>query len=295
MDINAASLGDLNTTYSAAFRKGLDIAPTNLSAPFTMEVPSQGPVNKYPFLGAFRGFREWVGPRIFNQLQSYSYVIENKLWEDGFEMNRVEIEDDQVGLYSTIAQELGVEAQKQRDQVIFDLIINGGTTVCYDGQPFFDTAHPVGTTTFSNDLGGAAEAWYLFDASRTVKPLIFQNRLPPEFTAKTSSNDESVFLEDIFRWGARIRNNAGFGIPQTAVRSNEPLTEATYLAAKAAMRSFPNDEGKPMGNRPTVLVVGASNVDVALKLFSQTLVGGGDSNYLKFQGINIVEADRFLP
>jgi phage major head subunit gpT-like protein len=125
--------------------------------------------------------------------------------------------------------------------------------------------------------------------------MIFQNRLPPEFVTKTSPNDETVFMEDIFRWGARIRNNAGFGIWQTALRSNQPLTEPNYIAAKAAMRSFMNDEGKPMGNRPTVLVVGATNVDVALKLFSQTLVGGGDSNYLKFQGISIVEADRFLP
>lgn len=295
MDINKANLGDLNTTYSAAFKGGLDIAPTNISAAFTMEVPSSGASNKYPFLGALRGFREWVGPRVFNQLASHTYTVDNKLWEDGFEMNRTEIEDDQFGLYIPIASGLGQEAQKQRDEVVFKLLENGGDEVGYDGFPFFDTAHPVGGGVQSNDLGGTGDAWYLMDTSHTVKPMVFQNRLPPEFVAKTSPNDEGVFMEDIFRWGARIRNNAGFGLWQLAVRSNQPLTEENYIAAKAALRGFKNDEGKPMGNRPTAIVVGGSNVDVALKLFSQTLVGGGDTNYLKFQGISIVEADRFLP
>lgn len=295
MDINKGNLGDLNTTYSAAFKGGLDTAPTSLSQQFSMEVPSSGPSNKYPFLGALKGFREWVGPRVFNQLASHNYTVDNKLWEDGFEMNRTEIEDDQFGLYIPIASGLGQEAKKQRDQVMFDLLIAAGDEVCYDGLPFFDTAHPVGGGVQSNDLGGTGAAWYLMDTSHTVKPMVFQNRLAPEFVAKTSPNDEGVFLEDIFRWGARIRNNAGFGLWQLAVRSNQPLNEANYLAAKAALRSFKNDEGKPMGNRPTAIIVGGSNVDVALKLFSQTLVGGGDTNYLKFQGINIVEADRFLP
>lgn len=295
MDINKANLGDLNTTYSLAFKKGLDAAPTSLSQQFSLEVPSNGPSNKYPFLGALKGFREWVGPRVFNQVQSHNYSVDNKLWEDGFEMMRTEIEDDQYNLYSPIAEGLGAEAKKQRDQLMFDLLMAGGSEVCYDGQPFFDSAHPVGSSTQSNDLGGASDAWYLMDTSRIIKPMIFQNRLPAEFVAKTSVNDDNVFELDMFRWGARIRNNGGFGLWQTAVRSNKTLNETNYLEAKAALRSFKNDEGKSLGNRATLLIVGGSNVDVALKLFSQTLVGGGDSNYLKFQGINILEADRYLP
>jgi phage major head subunit gpT-like protein len=54
-------------------------------------------------------------------------------------------------------------------------------------------------------------SWYLGDCSRSVKPLIFQERTSPEFTYLNRPDDENVFKLDQLLMGVRVRGNAGYG------------------------------------------------------------------------------------
>ena len=196
------------------------------------------------------------------------------------EHRSIALEGDARHLFADVWTSLGV---------VFGLLAAGESTLCYDGQNFFDTDHPVypnvdgtGTATLvSNyDNGGTSPgpAWYLLDTSRALKPLIFQERTTPELEALTSTQDEMVFMSDAYRYGIRYRCNAGFGFWQLAYKSKAALDAANFNAAMAAMMQFRADGGRPLGVRPTHLVVGPSLRADALKLVESLLVGGGDSN-----------------
>ena len=63
--------------------------------------------------------------------------------------------------------------------------------------------------------------WHIFDASRGVKPFVLQQRIAPEFSALDGTNGESdaSFLRDVYLYGVRCRDNAGFGLWQMAYKS----------------------------------------------------------------------------
>lgn len=289
MFISSDSLKDLNTTFSGLFLRGLEAPITEHYKKIAQEISSSGPQNTYPVRSTLRGFREWKNGRQFQPVEAGGYFLANKLFEDGFSIPKVHIEDDNFGIYNSYSEELGKLAIAQREELVFELLSNAHNTMAPDGSNFFDTAHKIGTSTYSNSLGGTGHVWFLMDCSRPQKPFIFQNRLAPEFTSKLALTDDNVFYRDVFEWGARTRNNAGFGaLPQLAVRSRQPLNEANYLIAKDALRGMVNDQGKNLGLRPTTLVVGLALEDVAFKLFGQDKIAGGESNYLRLQGLDIV-------
>lgn len=62
-------------------------------------------------------------------------------------------------------------------------------------------------------------AWYLFDVSKTLKPLILQINKKVEFVALDNPTDENVFMKDAFLYGTRSEDNAGYGLWQLAAKS----------------------------------------------------------------------------
>ncbi|MDM7462251.1 MAG: Mu-like prophage major head subunit gpT family protein [Tepidimonas taiwanensis] len=283
--ITPALLTSLRTGYSKAFQDALAATPTDWAKVAT-RVPSSNTSNTYGWLGQFPKLREWVGDRVLKDMAASGYQITNKLFEGTVAVKRTDIEDDNVGIYTPLFAEMGRAAAAHPDELVFGLLAAGESTLCYDGQAFFDTDHPVypnvdGTgnaTTVSNLQAGSGAPWYLLDCSRALKPLIFQERTTPELESLTSTQDEGVFMRDEYRFGVRYRCNAGFGFWQMAYKSKAALTEANFNAAMAAMMQIQADGGRPLGVRPTHLLVGPSLRADALKLVESQLTGGGDSN-----------------
>lgn len=88
--------------------------------------------------------------------------------------------------------------------------INGTTNVLKD------TAELLVET----ELADQPDAWFLLCTKRFLKPLIFQNRKKIKLTSKIKDEDENVFLQDEFVWGASGRSNAGYGFWQMAYGSD---------------------------------------------------------------------------
>lgn len=283
--ITPALITSLRTGYSKSFQDALAATPTDW-AKIATRVPSSNTSNAYGWLGQFPKLREWVGDRVIKDMAASGYQITNKLFEGTVGVKRTDIEDDNVGIYTPLFSEMGRAAAAHPDELVFGLLAQGESTLCYDGQNFFDTDHPVypnvdgtGTaTTVSNLQAGSGAPWYLLDCSRSLKPLIFQERTTPELESLTSTQDEAVFMRDEYRFGVRYRCNAGFGFWQMAYKSKAALTEANFNAAMAAMMQIQADGGRPLGVRPTHLLVGPSLRADALKLVESQLTGGGDSN-----------------
>ena len=119
--------------------------------------PSQGADERYGALGNMPGMREWLGDRVFNRLRATGFTIVNKLWEDSLAIEKVDIEDDRLGMYDMALEQLGTEAMYHPDELMFTLQTTGDANVCMDGQYFYDTDHSWGDSgTQSNKLAPTA-------------------------------------------------------------------------------------------------------------------------------------------
>lgn len=142
MEITTAQMRALNTTFSALFRRGY--AGTKVWwAMLATLVPSSSRSNTYGWMQSLSRMREWLGEREFANLVAQSYVIENKTFEKSVEVKREDIEDDNLGVYNPLFEELGMVSAKNPDYLLADLLKDGHETLCHDGQYFFDTDHPV--------------------------------------------------------------------------------------------------------------------------------------------------------
>ncbi len=254
MVINQASLGAIYKSFKTIFNEAFSGVET-LYEKAAMVVPSSVREESYAWLGAFPKMREWVGDRQIKNLSLSSYSIKNKDWEATIEVDRNDIEDDAIGIYKPIISELGRAAGVHPDELVFNVLKDGFTTACYDGQYFFDTDHPVAGASVSNFGGGAGTAWYLLDVSKALRPLIFQSRREVEFVSKDMPDDEHVFMRKKYIYGVDRRDNAGYGLWQLAYASKDTLNAANYGNARAAMLGFKDDEGKPLGVVPGLLIV----------------------------------------
>lgn len=259
MIINRTSLNAMFTGFQTAFNEAFAGAPSDHHQ-VCMEVPSTQAQEQYAWLGKTTRFREWIGDRVIQNLASHDFTIKNKSYENTVGVDRDNIEDDTYGVYKPLFAQLGQDAKNHPDELVFALMAAGFTGLCYDGQYFFDTDHPVvqadGTiASVSNYGGGAGAAWYLLDVSKMVRPFILQKRRDYKLVKMDQETDEEVFSRKQYRYGVDARANVGFGLWQLAHASKQDLTADNYGAARAALMSMKGDNGKPLGVRPTLLVV----------------------------------------
>ncbi|WDR00744.1 Mu-like prophage major head subunit gpT family protein [Devosia sp. J2-20] len=282
MEITGPALVSLFTGYSAAYQGGFNgVTPTYTQ--IAMTVTSVTRSNEYGWLGKFPRMREWIGDRVINALGKHGYTIRNRSFESTIAVDRDDIRDDQVGIYTPIFSEFGRSAAVFPDELCWALLQDGASTLCFDGQNYFDTDHPViledgSEGVFSNDLGGAGTAWYLVDTSRAIKPLVFQSREPFRLTRMDDDTSPAVFSKKEFQYGVDGRCNVGFTFPQLAIRSRQTLNAANYEAARAAMIGFKADHGLPLGIVPDTIITGPTLEGAAKAIVQSTLVNGGETN-----------------
>lgn len=288
MLINGTNLKAISQGFSKVFVDQMgDVAGDQ--AKIATEVISNTKTMNYAWLGDFPRMREWVGDRVLKDLSAYTYHITGKKFESTIEVDRDDIEYDNLGIIKPRIQMMASEAVEHYDELVFGLLETDG--ICYDGTPFFSNAHTVGTTLFSNIgnkklsaaslleyraqmrslttevgsplrikptllivppelettainilvkeflLGGEtnvtkglmdylvcdwltdANAWYMMDVSRPLKPIILQKNKEIRFVAMDKEDDENVFMRDTFRYGVDSRCNVGYGLWQLAFKS----------------------------------------------------------------------------
>lgn len=283
MLVNGSNLAAMFNGYNTHFNTGFDGAVTYYKK-IAMVVPSTGRDEKYGWMNQIPGVREWIGPRVVKSLSVSDWTITNRKFEDTISVQRTDIEDDRYGVFAPFISEMGRAAAAHPDKLAFDLLATGFTAPCYDGQPFFDTDHPVGdgaegpVASVSNVQAGSGAAWFLLDASRAIKPIVYQERIPAKFTALNQDSDENVFLNDEYLYGVRARSNAGFGLWQLAFGSKATLDATNYAAGRNAMMSVKGDGGRPLGVMPTTLIVPPSLEGAGRGLLNSELGSGGETN-----------------
>lgn len=282
MIINRSNLGLLFTGFKASFQNGFASVSPDYQQ-FVLEVPSSTSKEVYAWLGKTTGFREWVGDRVIQNLATHDYTITNKSFENTVGVPREAIEDDTYGVYSPLMAQLGQDAAQHPAELLYSLLKAGFSQVCYDGQYFFDTDHPVVDEngveqSVSNFGGGSGAPWFLLDTSRIMKPLILQKRKDYNFVNMDGEKDENVFMRKEYIYGVDARLNVGYGLWQLAYGSKQALNAANFNAAYAAMMALKGDKGKPLGVKPTLLVCGPTQRAAALEVVKAERAANGATN-----------------
>ena len=294
MEITAQNLTALFTGFDVVFQRGFDKPPSYYEQICSI-VRSTSRQTTYPWLGRTTRFREWLGDRVVQALEAHTYTIVNRNFEDTISIDRNDIEDDTYGVYEPIIEQLGWDTKIHPDMLLFQMIKNAVATpssvLGYDGQPFFGATHPVGpagrpdadSSAANINSSGTGSYWFLIDASRAIRPFIFQLRREYAVTRMTSLTDEGVFNRREFRYGVDGRANTGVGLWQLAYASNTDLSNpANYGAARAAMRSFKTDGGSPFGSlssrKGVYLLVPPSLEETARQLLNSEFMAGAGAS-----------------
>jgi phage major head subunit gpT-like protein len=287
----------LEAGLRAVFFDAYEAAPGDWQRIATV-VPSEQDTEEYAWLGSTPKMREFKDERVPAALREHDYSIKNKTWEASIAVDRAALEDDLYGQIKLRVQQLADETRRHQEELVFGLLKDGFSSLCHDGQYFFDTDHSEGDSGMQSNKGTSALSaaslqaavtammkfkddtgkplgivpdalvvppdlkwaavelveslyapdtstgksdmrrnslagvldlivspyltdsndWFLLCTKQVVKPVLFQSRIPVEFSA-LEGNSENGFMRDQYIYGVRARYNVGFGLWQMAYGS----------------------------------------------------------------------------
>ncbi len=179
--------------------------------------------------GETAGFNSYDGVSFFNDshVSGSSGAQDNKLTSEAVEPANPTTDEFKIGLKDAI----GAMMSFKDDQGEPMSISAAGLVCVVPTTMYLTTLEAVNATivsSTSNVLAGAARVigfpwltdqskWYLLKTDGVIRPMIFQDREPVEFTALTEDSDEG-FRREKFLYGVRARYRIAYGYWQNAVR-----------------------------------------------------------------------------
>jgi hypothetical protein len=109
---------------------------------FTSDMPEE----TYAMLGMPPVLREWIGGRQAKGLGDEDFKIANRHFEATLQILIKDLRRDKTGQVRARISEFVERGNSHFAKLLSTLILNGATSVCYDGQYFFDTDHSEGAS-----------------------------------------------------------------------------------------------------------------------------------------------------
>lgn len=100
----------------------------------------------YAFLGQTPAMREWLGARQAKGFTGNGVTIVNKHYEATIEVQKKDARRDKTPQLEARMMEFADRSQTHWASLLSTLLLNGASTLCYDGQYYFDTDHSEGNS-----------------------------------------------------------------------------------------------------------------------------------------------------
>lgn len=131
----------------------LDTGPIAWVGSVSMRMQSDQAVETYAWLGNAPALREFIGGRTPAELKENSFQIANNDYEGSITIKSKDMRRDKLGMITIRVNQLADRALDHPAKLLSTLIMSGESTLCYDGQYFFDTDHSDGASgTQSNSI-----------------------------------------------------------------------------------------------------------------------------------------------
>ena len=167
MLITPSTLKALQVTIDLRFKQAYN-AVNPISTRLASTIPSGARGNVYPMHAKLAKLRQWEGERKIVNAKSYRYNLDNEKYELTLEVDRDDIEDDNIGVYSMVIDDMGQQSRLWPDDLVFAAILAGGTETAYDGTAFFSNSHDLGGHTVDNLFASTALTADNFAAARAA-------------------------------------------------------------------------------------------------------------------------------
>jgi len=157
MLITKTAISILQTTFSMLYGAAWSETP-NWYQNIATVIPSSTKTNTYGWMQRILQMREWVGPRLFQNLNTHSFVVENKDWELTVKVPRNDFADDNLGIWSPLMSEMGRQGKKLPDILVQGALQAGSAAASlgFDGLPFFSALHTLNPAGVQSNLFTAA-------------------------------------------------------------------------------------------------------------------------------------------
>lgn len=142
MLVNAGTLSALFIGLKTIFNDALKSTPV-IWDKIAMKVPSSTGTNDYGWLSDFPKMRRWIGAKNVKSLEAFKYSVKNEDYEATVEVDRNDIEDDQLGIYNVKAKAAGKSTAALPDEIVMEVVNGAFTNLCFDGKPFISAQHKV--------------------------------------------------------------------------------------------------------------------------------------------------------
>lgn len=234
----------MRTEFQVAYQATAEPAPWEK---FTQAIPSSARIEHYTWMSPSPGLNLYAGHRRFGSIDTVRYSVENKEFDASFQVLRRDIEDDQTGGYMLKPKELAERAKKFPGRWVIKHLSNAEGRTCFDGTNMAANSHVIGTgdNLLAKDCASNDGLTYNIAAlftGGTLKPLLWQNRKPPEF--KTDAGSPTSDMAKIVHYWIDMEGEAAYGywwdLVWVNVTDTPNVTEMheIFSSIEAAFRTF---------------------------------------------------------
>lgn len=239
----------LTSGLRTEFMKGVASVATVFQE-FTTEVPSNKASEVYDWLGSTPSLREWIDERAPKALIENGFSLKNKSYEATIAVDRNAIDDDQYGQIKIRAQQMGAVAREGYDRFAAQVVEAGVSSVCYDGQNFFDTLHQEGTSGVQVNYSASGKPL----SAQSVKDVMVAMALYKNDQGQLAGiNATHIMVPSTLIWTAQeLFDPAAVGVTQdpakAVLRGRLKVIENRYLSGAAGANAgyYVMDLSKPM-------------------------------------------------
>lgn len=274
MIVNKNTITALRTEYRKLFDAGFaKIDP--VWKKICTEMPSSGRTGEYHF-PIFEGLREWLGDRVVANLVKHGFSITNKHFEKTYGIPIDDIEDDNLGGYTSMFTGLGQLAAQHPDGLVATMLLDafaGSSYTSYDGLSMCNDAHVLNGRTIDNSGTAALSdsnfaagmailmSMYGADAQKTMifAPLNFKLVVPPQLfkTAKeiTDNAHDAYGKENVLKGTAQtvilpqLASQPAYWFIMAEFAGVWPIIMQMRKKPQFTAMDTPNDEGVFMDNQ----------------------------------------------
>lgn len=205
-------------------------------------------MEEYAWLGMAPAMREWIGGRNAKALREFDYSIKNKHYEATIDILVRHLRRDKSGQAMIRIRDLARRTNAHWAKLLSTLILNGASTLCYDGQYYFDTDHQEGDSgAQSNKIDVDISALPVAVHGSVTNPSVSEMQM----VINAGINQISTFVDDqgepmnetasAFRvlCGSSLRNQVAQGL-QTPLQVAESQSALVSLQQDFTIKSSVN-------------------------------------------------------
>lgn len=164
-DLIFLTLAGVKTNFSDAYQEAQEMADWKEIAD---EIPTTLPIQKYAWLGRGAVMQPFVDEVQDQSALEKDYQLADSIYKANLAVQRKALEDDQYGEIMKRARELGQEPTRHWNELAYTGLPLGFSTVCYDGQYFFNNSHQEGASPVQNNLTNASLSDQALETAATV-------------------------------------------------------------------------------------------------------------------------------